>query len=177
VITGATGGVGARLVNRFLREGWRVFAAARRAGAIGCDGVVGVQLDLESSDSMAAATETIIGQLGPHGLDALINCAGVIVDGPVELIPDDELRRSFAVNVIGPISLTRRLLPSLRTARGRIVNIGAISAQTTPPFFGEAREMPSPWLHNFLFATFSQRFINQTQSIRKLLIDLQSDLF
>jgi NAD(P)-dependent dehydrogenase (short-subunit alcohol dehydrogenase family) len=34
--------------------------------------------------------------------------------------------------------LTRPLLPSLRAAHGRIVNIGAISAQTTPPFFGAA---------------------------------------
>ena len=137
VITGATGGVGVRIVDRFLRDGWRVFAAARRPGAIGRDGVVG-QVDLESSDSVAAAAETIIAQLGSHGLDALINCAGVLVASPVELIPDDELRRAFEVNVIGPISLTRRLLPSLRAARGRIVNIGAISAQTTPPFLGAA---------------------------------------
>ena len=91
VITGATGGVGVRIVDRFLRDGWRVFAAARRPGAIGRDGVVG-QVDLESSDSVAAAAETIIAQLGSHGLDALINCAGVLVDSPVELIPDDELR-------------------------------------------------------------------------------------
>ena len=55
-----------------------------------------------------------------------------------QLIPDHELRRAFEVNVIGPMSLTRRLLPSLRAAQGRIVNIGAISAQTTPPFFGAA---------------------------------------
>jgi NAD(P)-dependent dehydrogenase (short-subunit alcohol dehydrogenase family) len=120
VVTGATGGVGARIVDRLRREGWRVFAAARRPRAIGSDGVVGVQLDLENSDSMAAATETITGQLGSHGLDALINCAGVLVDGPVELIPDDELRRAFEVNVIGPTSLTRRLLPSLRAAGSSI---------------------------------------------------------
>jgi NAD(P)-dependent dehydrogenase (short-subunit alcohol dehydrogenase family) len=145
VITGATGGVGARLVDRFLREGLQVFAAARRPGTIGRDGVAAVQLDLESSDSVAAAAETIIAQLGLHGLDALINCAGVHVDSPVELIPDDELRRAFEVNVIGPISLTRRLLPSLRAAHGRIVNIGAISAQTTPPFVGAARQRSPHW--------------------------------
>ena len=110
---------------------------------LGREGVEGVQLDRESSEIVAAAAETIIAQLGPHGLDALINCAGVLVASPVELIPDDELRRAFEVNVIGPISLTRRLLPSLRAARGRIVNIGAISAQTTPPFFG-ASEAPNP---------------------------------
>ena len=105
---------------------------------LGREGVEGVQLDRESSEIVAAAAETIIAQLGPHGLDALINCAGVLVASPVELIPDDELRRAFEVNVIGPISLTRPLLPSLRAAHGRIVNIGAISAQTTPPFFGAA---------------------------------------
>ena len=127
-----------QLVDRFLRDGWRVFAAARRPGAIVRDGVIGVQLDLESSDSTATTAETIIWQLGSQGLDALINCAGVLVDGPVELIPDDELRRAFEVNVIGPMSLTRRLLRSLLAAHGRIVNIGAISAQTTPPFFGAA---------------------------------------
>ena len=46
VVTGATGGVGARIVDRSFREGWRVFAAARCPRAIGRDGVVGVQLDL-----------------------------------------------------------------------------------------------------------------------------------
>jgi uncharacterized protein YbjT (DUF2867 family) len=40
VVTGATGGVGARIVDRLLCEAWRVFAGARGARATGRDGLV-----------------------------------------------------------------------------------------------------------------------------------------
>jgi len=40
------------------------------------------------------------------------------------------------VNVIGPVALTQLLLPLIAKARGTVVNIGAISAHLTPPFYG-----------------------------------------
>jgi NAD(P)-dependent dehydrogenase (short-subunit alcohol dehydrogenase family) len=62
--------------------------------------------------------------------------AGIIVEGPLEAIPTQALRRQFEVNVIGPVALTQAALPMLARARGAIVNIGAVSAHLTPPFYG-----------------------------------------
>jgi NAD(P)-dependent dehydrogenase (short-subunit alcohol dehydrogenase family) len=72
----------------------------------------------------------------PPGLAGLVNMAGIIVEGPLEAIPAQELRRQFEVNVIGPVALTQAALPLLAKARGAIVNIGAVSAHLTPPFYG-----------------------------------------
>ncbi len=62
--------------------------------------------------------------------------AGIIVEGPLEAIPPEDLRRQFEVNVFGPCALTQAVLPLLKRSRGTIVNIGAISAYLTPPFYG-----------------------------------------
>jgi NAD(P)-dependent dehydrogenase (short-subunit alcohol dehydrogenase family) len=74
--------------------------------------------------------------VGGAGLAGLVNMAGIIVEGPVEAVPIQALRRQFEVNVIGPVALTQALLPLLAKARGTVVNIGAVSAHLTPPFYG-----------------------------------------
>ena len=45
--------------------------------------------------------------------------------GMLEFLPLDALRRQLEVNVVGQIAVTQAFLPSLRKARGRIVNIGS----------------------------------------------------
>ena len=62
--------------------------------------------------------------------------AGIIVEGPLETIQPAELRRQLEINVVGPFALTQAVLPMLKQARGRVVNIGAISAHLTVPFYG-----------------------------------------
>jgi NAD(P)-dependent dehydrogenase (short-subunit alcohol dehydrogenase family) len=69
-------------------------------------------------------------------LSGLVNMAGIIVEGPLEAIPPAELRRQLDINVVGPLALTQALLPLLKAARGRVINIGAISAHVTVPFYG-----------------------------------------
>ena len=48
----------------------------------------------------------------------------------------DQWRRQLEVNVIGPLALTRALLPALLDARGRIVNISSISGRAAWPLIG-----------------------------------------
>lgn len=65
--------------------------------------------------------------------------ASVIIEGPLEAVPPEEFRRRMDINVLGPFALTQALLPLLKNGRGRVINIGAISAHLTVLFTGRSR--------------------------------------
>lgn len=142
VITGASGGLGRATCQRLHTLGFQVFAGVRKAA----DGerlqreisphIVPLLLDITASASIAQAAESVSKAVGNAGLAGLINNAGLIVEGPLELIPIEELRREFEVCVIGQIAVTQAFLPLLRKARGRVINIGAASGRVTLPYFG-----------------------------------------
>jgi NAD(P)-dependent dehydrogenase (short-subunit alcohol dehydrogenase family) len=136
LITGASGGIGAATATRLDDLGWRVLSGVRSLEA--AEGLPGepVLLDITDEGSVAAAADDVRARVGAAGLDALVNNAGVIVQGPLELVPLHALRRQFEVNVIGQVAVTQAMLPLLRAARGRIVNIGAMSGLVTVPMLG-----------------------------------------
>ena len=140
VVTGASAGIGKALVERLARDGRNVIAAARDPARISVPNGPGrvevVRLDLEDPTALEAAAHDIAGLAGAAGLAGLVNMAGIIIEGPLEAIPTQALRRQFEVNVIGPVALTQALLPLLAKSRGTVINIGAVSAHLTPPFYG-----------------------------------------
>jgi NAD(P)-dependent dehydrogenase (short-subunit alcohol dehydrogenase family) len=97
--------------------------------------VVPVRLDVTDPGAVAAAAESVSARTD-GSLYAVINNAGVIVQGPLELVPAAELHRQFAVNVYGPALVTQEFLPLLRRGRGRLVNVSAPTARVPAPFFG-----------------------------------------
>jgi len=70
------------------------------------------------------------------GLAGLINNAGIVVAGPLELVPIHQIRRQLEVNVIGHIAVTQALLPLVRIAKGRIINISSDNGALAPPYLG-----------------------------------------
>ncbi|MEN6494935.1 MAG: SDR family NAD(P)-dependent oxidoreductase, partial [Thermoguttaceae bacterium] len=54
----------------------------------------------------------------------------------LELLPIDQLRRQFEVNVFGQIAVTQACLPMLRPVPGRIVMMSSISGRVAAPFVG-----------------------------------------
>ncbi|GHO56114.1 SDR family NAD(P)-dependent oxidoreductase [Ktedonobacter robiniae] len=142
LITGAAGGIGAATARRLDASGFQVFAGVRRSS----DGeklqrdisarITPVLLDITDSVSVAQAAETVTRVIGNAGLVGLVNNAGMIVEGPVELVPIEEVRKQFEVNVIGHIAVTQAFLPLLRKARGRIINIGAPTGLVSIPYLG-----------------------------------------
>lgn len=145
VITGASRGLGFASAAYLYRQGWRVVAAMRSpdagmerlraaSGAAADDPrLISVQLDLEDPASIAAAAKIIEEAVGaPH---ALVHNAGISAAGMVEETPISLWEQMFAVNLFGPVRLTKALLPAMREAGyGRIV---MISSQ------GGVRGMPS----------------------------------
>lgn len=131
VITGASRGLGFASAVRLYREGWRVVAAMRTpdrglpllreaTGAGDDDRLIGVQLDLLDTASIAAAAKAIEGAVGaPY---ALVHNAGISAAGMVEETDMELWQNMFATSVMGPVALTKALLPPMRAAgEGRIV--------------------------------------------------------
>jgi len=118
--------------------GFLVFAGVRKPAdgdalkSKASDRLSTLLLDVTSAESIAAAVKTI----GDVPVAGLINNAGIVVSGPVELIPLSEWRKQFEVNVIGAIAVTQAFLPHLRNGRGRIVNIGSIGGRGSLPYGG-----------------------------------------
>jgi NAD(P)-dependent dehydrogenase (short-subunit alcohol dehydrogenase family) len=133
LITGSTGGIGAATVELLRRRGFTVYAGARGRAEFG-EGVHVVPLDVADPESVAAAAKRVAGEV--DGLRAVINNAGVIVQGPLELVPADEWRRQLEVNTLGPASVVREFLPLVRAGSGRIVNVSAPTGRIAMPLLG-----------------------------------------
>jgi len=140
VITGASSGIGRSSVSRMVQSGWHVFSTVRKAQ----DGdrlrsdfgtsITPVIMDVTNRASVTTAAEQIVSLLEDSGLDGLVNVAGVGKVRPVEYITQDDLQEIFDINVFGQMAVTQTLLPLLRTARGRIVNISSVGAHIAIPF-------------------------------------------
>ena len=129
------------------RLGWRVFAGVRSQDAAGRfveqareinenSRIVPVTIDVTQGDSIASAVATVEESVKEAGLDGLVNNAGIAVAGPLEIVSIERIRRQFEVNVVGQIAVTRAVLPMLRAARGRIVNMGSVSGRLAVPYLG-----------------------------------------
>jgi NAD(P)-dependent dehydrogenase (short-subunit alcohol dehydrogenase family) len=142
LITGASTGIGAACALGCAERGMTVFAGVRNLAA--SDGlqakagaaIIPVQLDVTDAQSIATATALVARHVGAAGLSGLVNNAGIAIGSPLELIPLEQLRRQLEVNVVGQIAVTQAMLPLLRRARGRIVNMGSIAGRGTIPMMG-----------------------------------------
>jgi NAD(P)-dependent dehydrogenase (short-subunit alcohol dehydrogenase family) len=140
LITGASTGIGAACALDLDRRGLRVFAGVRRSAdadrlrARASARLAPILLDVTDAASIAAAVGAVAA--AANTLAGLVNNAGIVVAGPVELLSADDLRQQLEVNVIGVVAVTRACLPLLRRGRGRIVNIGSISGRMATPTLG-----------------------------------------
>jgi NAD(P)-dependent dehydrogenase (short-subunit alcohol dehydrogenase family) len=141
LITGASTGIGRATVLRLAASGWTVLAGVRKTADgealtdAGGTRVLPVELDVTDAAQIARAAERV-GEIAPGGLDALVNNAGSVVVGPLELLSLDDLRRQFDVNFFAHVAVTQALIPALRRARGRIVLISSVGGLVTTPYMG-----------------------------------------
>jgi len=86
--------------------------------------------------AVAAAARQVAEAIEPAGLAGLVNNAGTVVVGPLEIVPIEDFRKVFEVNVVGPLAMIQAFLPLLRAGGGRIVNMGSFNGLLAPPYFG-----------------------------------------
>ena len=142
LVTGASTGIGQACASRLVQEGFSVFAGVRRPedgerlASATPERLRWLLLDVTKPDQIAAAFATVAAATQDHGLDGLVNNAGVAIGGPLEFVTPELLRRQLEVNVIGMHAMTVAFLPLLRRATGRIVNMGSIAGLVSSPFVG-----------------------------------------
>jgi len=138
VITGANRGIGLELARQCQTRGDRVIAAVREASKelseAGVETIEGIEVTDDTSVAKLAA------QLEGRDIDILINNAGILLAR--ETIDDlnwDDIRLQFEVNTLGPLRVSRALLPCMSNG-GKIAivssRVGSIADNTTGGRYG-----------------------------------------
>ncbi|MCH9732682.1 MAG: SDR family NAD(P)-dependent oxidoreductase [Actinomycetia bacterium] len=134
LVTGAGRGIGSAIASHLASRGWDVIAGVRNERDIlrlTAAGFTPVMLDVANADHIAALNDSL-----PDRLDAVVNNAGVVVGGPMEVVTPQELRRQLDINVVGQIAVTQAVLPRLRESSGRVVFISSLNGKVSFPMFG-----------------------------------------
>jgi NAD(P)-dependent dehydrogenase (short-subunit alcohol dehydrogenase family) len=142
-ITGSGSGLGLELALGFSAEGYRVFGTTLSANETAefqnqsTGGGISLTItDITKEEQVFNWEEQVRKSLKGDGLDLLINNAGVLTPGPMELLSLSAVRREFEVNVFGSLATIQAFLPLLRLAKGRIVQIGSMTGRFPLPFSG-----------------------------------------
>ncbi|HEX8048044.1 SDR family NAD(P)-dependent oxidoreductase [Rhizobium sp.] len=142
VVTGAGGGLGRDIALGLTAKGYIVFGTAMSSEEVqdlkhASGGRVSLAVcDMTKEQAVKAWADGVSDALGDTGLDLLINNAGILTPGPIEVLPLEAIRREFDVNVFGALSVMNAFLPALRKARGRIVQVSTWTASIPLPFNG-----------------------------------------
>uniref|UniRef100_A0A452FNT5 Retinol dehydrogenase 16 n=1 Tax=Capra hircus TaxID=9925 RepID=A0A452FNT5_CAPHI len=132
-ITGCDSGFGNLLARQLDLRGLRVLAAclteqgAEQLRKQTSDRLQTVILDVTKTDSVAAATKWVKEHVGDRGLWGLVNNAGISTPtAPNEWLTKQDFMKILDVNLLGVIDVTLSVLPLVRKARGRVVNVSSI---------------------------------------------------
>jgi NADP-dependent 3-hydroxy acid dehydrogenase YdfG len=131
VVTGASSGIGAATAVRLAAEGFDVVLGARRVDRLeevaARTGGRALPLDVTDPDSVAAFAAAL------DRVDVLVNNAGGAFDAaPVAEADLDSWQRSFDVNVLGSVRVTKALLPALRASgAGDVVFVGSTAGMVS----------------------------------------------
>jgi NADP-dependent 3-hydroxy acid dehydrogenase YdfG len=135
VITGASSGIGEATVEALVREGAAVSAGARRrdrlealAERVGTEAVHVHEVDVTDESAARSFVEDSAAEM--HGLDILINNAGVMLLGPVAGADVEHWQRMINVNLLGLLYCTHAALPIMgEGGGGHIINLSSVAGR------------------------------------------------
>lgn len=139
-ITGASRGFGARIAQLALARGDNVVATARNPRTITerlgpHPRLLPLALDVTDDGQARQAAALAIERFGR--IDVLLNNAGYGLLGAVEEASGEEVEALYRTNVFGLLSVTRAVLPYMRSQRaGRVLNISSIGGYRSAAGFG-----------------------------------------
>jgi NAD(P)-dependent dehydrogenase (short-subunit alcohol dehydrogenase family) len=146
VVTGVSTGIGRAIALDLITAGYTVFGSVRRIEDaaslvdLGNGQFIPLVFDVTDEAGIARAVTEVAKHVGTAGLTALVNNAGMSINGPFLHQPAAQFRQIMEVNFHGLVAVTRAFLPLLgaggapRERPGRIVNIGSVQGIMAVPF-------------------------------------------
>ncbi|NXR72768.1 RDH16 dehydrogenase, partial [Pycnonotus jocosus] len=138
LITGCDSGFGNLLARQLDARGLRVLAAcltdsgAAQLRAATSERLQTVLLDVTCSKSIADVTAWVRERVGDQGLWGLVNNAGIAIPtAPNEWLSKEDFVKVLDVNLVGLVEVTLSLLPLVRRARGRVVNVSSVMGRVS----------------------------------------------
>ncbi len=128
-ITGASRGMGADFAQAALAAGYAVVATGRDTARVSQslgqpNDLLAVKLDVTSRADAEAAVQTAFDRFGR--IDVLVNNAASFYAGFFEELTPEQFDRQLATSLIGPMNVTREVLPVMRKQRsGHIISISS----------------------------------------------------
>jgi len=141
LITGGSRGLGLVMAREFAREGARLAICARDEQeleqaridleALGAE-VFAVPCDITNKQDVTEKVAAVNSHFG--SIDVLVNNAGVIQVGPLEVMTSEDFELAMKAHFWGPLNMIMAVLPSMRQRKsGRIVNITSIGGKVAVP--------------------------------------------
>ena len=143
IVTGASQGLGVHIARALAERGVHLVLAARSAAALeqvagtlraaGKVEVITVPTDVADLAALERLVSAATERFGR--VDILVNNAGLERTLAYDELPIADIQQMIAVNLTGPMLLTRLLLPQmLRNGRGHIVNIASVAGVMASPY-------------------------------------------
>jgi NAD(P)-dependent dehydrogenase (short-subunit alcohol dehydrogenase family) len=157
-VTGAGRGIGVDIAQAALAAGHAVVASGRNteavADAVGEAGdLLVVELDITSLASAGAAVQAALDRFGR--IDVLVNNAGNFYAGFFEELAPEQIERSLTTNLVGPMNITRAVLPVMRKQRsGNVVTITSTAGVVGQEFcsaYAAAKFGAEGWMESLRF--------------------------
>ena len=135
LITGGSSGIG-KSVGEYLKDkGYKVYGTSRNPHKYPHSKFPIVALDVTVRETISQCINAVLEK--ESRIDVLINNAGAGITGPIEEIPEIEIKRNFETNFFGPINVIKAILPTMRQQNsGLIINITSIAGYMGLPFRG-----------------------------------------
>lgn len=139
LVTGATSGLGLKMTQTLAKNGFLVYAGARKDADMkrleAMENVEAIRIDVTIQSQIDAAVKTV--EAKGRGLYGLINNAGVAIFGPLIEVDVAQLEYQMNVNVYGPYRVTQAFAPLIIKSKGRIATTGSIAGIRASSFFGQ----------------------------------------
>ncbi|KAJ7317701.1 hypothetical protein JRQ81_003863, partial [Phrynocephalus forsythii] len=140
-ITGCDSGFGNLLARQLDTRGLHVLAGcltqqgAEKLKEVTSERLQTILLDVTSTESVTKATEWVKNIVKDKGLWGLVNNAGISAPtAPNEWLTKEDFRKILDINLLGVVDVTVHMLPLLRRAKGRIINVASVMGRLS--FFG-----------------------------------------